>query len=237
MVESSHPQLALRLSRKPNMDFNSFYPLGNELLVNRLQQVEPLADASSSGWVYIWGPEQSGKSHLLQAAAQLLEDSNITVFYLAGAEARATSPLLLENLATFQVVVIDDIHLLLGDSAWEEALFHFYNKMKDLGSILLVSADAAPRRLSSTLADLVSRLMAMEVYQVQPLDDEKKTNTLRLMAQQRGFSLSDDVITYILSRSNRQLTALQEVVERLDHRSLQEKRVITVPFVKKVMGW
>lgn len=234
MSDGSHPQLALRLSRKPNTDFASFYIGDNVQLVGRLHQV---ADGSIPGWLYLWGPRQCGKSHLMQAASQLAEDKGFSAFYLSAAEARSGSPLLLENLSSFQLLAIDDIHLLLSDPEWEEAIFHLYNKIKDLGSILLVSADAAPRQLGVSLPDLASRLMAMEVYQVVAMGDEDKAGALRLMAHQRGFSLSDEVVAFILTRSDRQLSALQVVIERLDHQSLQEKRIITIPFVKKVMSW
>lgn len=234
MTDTSYPQLALRLSRKPNTDFASFYVGQNEQLVGRLEQV---ARGDFAGWLYVWGAEQSGKSHLLQAASQQAEDHGLSVFYLAGAEARTMSPQLLENLAAFQLLAIDDIHLLITDPAWEEALFHLYNKLKDLGSVLLVSSEAPPRQLPVRLADLASRLMAMEIYQVLPLDDQDKAGALALMAQQRGFLLSEEVIAYILSRSDRTLRVLEAVVDRLDHQSLQEKRVITIPFVKKVMSW
>jgi len=234
MTDTSYPQLALRLSRKPNTDFASFYVGQNEQLVGRLKQV---ARGDFAGWLYLWGSEQSGKSHLLQAASQQAEDHGFSVFYLSGAEARTMSPQLLENLAAFQLLAIDDIHLLITDPAWEEALFHLYNKLKDLGSILLVSSELSPRQLPVQLADLASRLMAMEIYQVLPMDDRDKAGALALMAQQRGFLLSEEVISYILSRSDRTLRVLEAVVERLDHHSLQEKRVITIPFVKKVMSW
>lgn len=235
MTDSSHPQLALRLSRKPNSDFASFLAGNNRQLLDRLRQV--CASGDPGHWVFIWGAPQSGRSHLLQASAQLAEDSGFSAFYLSGQEARATSPLLLENLASFQMVAIDDIQLLLGERDWEEALFHLYNRLKDSGAVLLVSADGAPRQLQAALADLQSRLSAMEVYQVAALDDGDKVALLQLMARQRGFLLSDEVISFILTRSDRTLGALQAVVERLDHQSLQEKRVITIPFVKKVMGW
>ena len=234
MTDTPHPQLALHLSRKPNTDFASFYVGHNQQLVERLQQV---SRGDLSGWLYLWGAEQSGKSHLLQAACQQAEDQGLSVFYLAGAEARTLSPGLLDNLAAFQVLAIDDIHLLTTDPAWAEALFHLYNKLKDLGSVLLVSSVSPPRQLPVGLADLASRLMAMEVYQVVPMDDADKAGALALMAQQRGFLLSDEVIAYILSRSDRTFRVLEGVVDRLDHQSLQEKRVITIPFVKKVMSW
>jgi DnaA family protein len=232
--DSNYPQLALRLSRKPYSDFPSFYTGNNQQLVQRLQQ---LSRGVSQQWVYLWGAPQSGRSHLCQAVAQQAEDSGLEVFYLAGTEACSASPLLLENLSCFQLVVIDDIQALLKDRAWEEALFHLYNNLKEQGAVLVVSGDAPPRQLQALLPDLVSRLMAMEIYQVVALDDADKEELIRLMARQRGFLLSDEVIAFVLNRSDRSLAALQAVVERLDHQSLQEKRMITIPFVKKVMGW
>jgi len=77
----------------------------------------------------------------------------------------------------------------------------------------------------------------MEIYQLTALDDAGRADALESMARQRGFSVSEDVATYILNRSGRDLNSLKAVIERLDLQSLQEKRLITIPFVKKVMGW
>lgn len=232
MTSASHPQLPLNLSRRPNADFRSFVGFGNEQLLSRLQQV----GCDSPQFIFIWGAAEVGKSHLLQASCQQTEE-RCKVFYLNAEELLQLAPEVLAELYDFDFVAIDDLNLLLGKANWEEALFHLYNQLKDANKSLLVSADQAPRYLEAKLPDLASRLAAMEIYQVSALEEEGKQAFLTHGADHRGFALSDDVVSYVLSRSDRSLSGLHKVLEKLDHRSLQEKRLITVPFVKKVMGW
>ncbi|MAR91274.1 MAG: DnaA regulatory inactivator Hda [Pseudomonadota bacterium] len=234
MVEDGFAQLTLSLAQRPAMEFDSFFAGANVQLVSRLQA---LARGEVHPWLYLWGPEQSGRSHLLQALTQLAQEHEQRAFYLAAAEARALSPALTENLHDFQLLVIDDIQWLMEAPDWAESLFHLYNKFKDMGGVLVVSATAPPGRLQTGLLDLRSRLQAMEVYHLQPLNDTEKARALRWLARQRGFHLSEELVAFIMARSDRTMAALKQVIERLDELSLQQKRVVTIPFVKKVMGW
>jgi len=45
------------------------------------------------------------------------------------------------------------------------------------------------------------------------------------------------VAAFILQRSSRDMLSLQQVLQRLDQQSLSQQRLITLPFVKQVMGW
>ena len=243
MSDTAHPQLALHLSRKPNSDFKNFIETGNEQILSRLKQVAQARDRlhqypdSKPDWLYLWGGEQTGKSHLLLATCQLAEQSGQRGFFLDAAQARDLSTSLLTGVSEFDLVVVDDLDCMRGHGQWQEALFHLYNQLKDRGHALLVASEAPPQQIQLSLPDLISRLSAMEIYQLTALDDAGRADALESMARQRGFSVSEDVATYILNRSGRDLNSLKAVIERLDLQSLQEKRLITIPFVKKVMGW
>ena len=51
------------------------------------------------------------------------------------------------------------------------------------------------------------------------------------------MELTDAVAEFILLRSERRLSALMEILDKLDRRSLQEQRRITIPLVKSTMNW
>ena len=42
---------------------------------------------------------------------------------------------------------------------------------------------------------------------------------------------------FILTRGERSMNALFELLERLDQASLQEKRKLTIPFLKETLDW
>lgn len=234
MTEGLHPQLTLKLTGVPDFDFESFHPAGNGQLLHRLQQV---ASGRDRAWLFLCGGSGSGKSHLLQATCLAAQQAGRACLFLAGRELLPLRPAVLQELQGLELLCIDDLDALLGQRDWEEALFHLYNRLRDAGAGLVVAATQPPRRLETGLEDLRSRLAALELYAVQPLGDEDKRTLLQRAAQSRGFALPDEVAGYILQRSSRDMLSLQKVLNRLDQQSLTEQRLITLPFVRKVMGW
>ena len=58
---------------------------------------------------------------------------------------------------------------------------------------------------------------------------------LRLAAEARGLSLSDEVMDFMLSRFSRDLGSLMELLDLMDGYALQTKRGITIPLIKSMM--
>jgi DnaA family protein len=75
------------------------------------------------------------------------------------------------------------------------------------------------------------------IYQLHELADEEKLSALSGRAQERGLDMPDEVLQYIYNRHARDLQSLLDVITVLDKLSLAEKRKLTLPFVRKVMGW
>jgi DnaA family protein len=145
-------------------------------------------------------------------------------------------PQTLEGLEDQALVCIDDIETIAHDAAWEEALFHLYNRIKDKEQgLLIISGNQPPASLPLDLADLRSRLGWGLVIQLNELSDEEKINTLKLHALKRGFYLPESVGQFLLNRCSRDMHALQELLNRLDDASLAAQRKITIPFVKEIL--
>jgi DnaA family protein len=125
----------------------------------------------------------------------------------------------------------------VGEKEWEESLFEFFNRCREEGVKLLVSSENSPRGLNFDLQDLASRMSWGVIYQLHELNDDEKMTALDLRAKERHLPLSEEVMLYIYNRHSRDLQSLLEVVDRLDQLSLAEKRRLTIPFVRKVMGW
>ncbi|RMF19024.1 MAG: DnaA regulatory inactivator Hda [Gammaproteobacteria bacterium] len=205
----------------------------------------PLVQAQAEGTsedmlLYLWGAEDTGKSFLLQAAAQHASDQGRAVMYLPVPELLQWSPDVLDGLETLDLLCIDDIQALSDDSVdprWPEAFFNLFNRARDAGKCWLVSADRTPRELEVPLADLVSRLQWGVVRQVPRLDESSMFRFWADRARDRGIVLDEDVQQFVMRRAERNLPALMRLLDELDEESLVEKRRITVPFIKKVTGW
>jgi len=230
-------QLPLGVRLRDDATFANYYPGANAAA---LGYVERLCEAEA-GWteslIYLWGGEGVGCSHLLQAACLRFEQHGEPAVYLPLAEVVEYGPELLDNLEQCELVCLDDLDAVAGRADWEEALFHLFNRLRDSGRRLLLSASASPRELPVQLADLQSRLTLALVFQLQSLSDEDKLRALQLRASRRGLHLTDDVGRFILTRGARSMSALFELLERLDQASLQAQRKLTIPFLKETLGW
>ncbi|RJG10080.1 DnaA regulatory inactivator Hda [Pseudomonas cavernicola] len=230
-------QLPLGVRLRDDATFANYYPGANAAA---LGYVERLCEAEA-GWaeslIYLWGGDGVGRSHLLQAACLRFEQRGEQAVYLPLAEVADYGPELLDNLEQCELVCLDDLDAVAGRADWEEALFHLFNRLRDSGRRLLLAAAASPRELPVQLADLQSRLTLALVFQLQALSDEDKLRALQLRASRRGLHLTDEVGRFILTRGTRSMSALFELLERLDQASLQAQRKLTIPFLKEILGW
>ena len=217
-------QIPLQIKLNDSATFENFQSEANEQLVSILQSGEP--------FVYYWSTESFGKSHLAQAVCQNQANS----FYLSMTELNQWQPDIFEGLESFDLISLDDIQFLAGQADWEQALFNLFNRVRDSGKRLRVSANTSPNNLGIQLKDLLSRLTWGVTQQLLPISDEAKVRALSERAKQRGFSLSDDVANYLLKHCPRDMKSLFAILDKLDNASLQAQRKITIPFIKQSLN-
>jgi DnaA family protein len=224
-------QLTLNLQLNEKISFDSFIAGENAQLIASLKN---LFSSQEFCW-YLWGEQGVGKSHLLQSCASSAHQQNFTVNYISLGDYQNLSPEILIGMDQYDLIIWDDVDAIAGKSEWEKALFHAYNRLQSAGSKLLCSAISSPLSSPLQLADLRSRLAAAITYQLKPLHDEEKLSALQQRAKSRGMHISDQVGRYLLSHCPRDMSALFSCLDQLDSASLQEKRLITIPFVKSVL--
>lgn len=83
--------------------------------------------------------------------------------------------------------------------------------------------------------DLRSRLGWGHVYALQVLSDTERRAVLRQEADARGLFLSDEVMSYMLTRFSRDLSSLMTLLDHLDQFALQTQRAITIPLIKSML--
>ncbi|WP_346839274.1 DnaA regulatory inactivator Hda [Microbulbifer sp. SAOS-129_SWC] len=231
-------QLSLGVSLRDDATFDNFYLAPSDTNQQVVVALEQFAGGQSiEPVIYVWGEAGSGVSHLLQSVCQRADAGGRSFQYLPLAELLDIDPsVALDRLEQLDLVCIDDLHLIEGQSEWQTALFHLYNRVRDSGRQLLLGARKSPRNLSLELADLTSRLQWGLTFQLRPLNDGDKLTALRQRSRLRGFDLPEDVAQYILHRAPRDTRALFDCLEQLDRASLVAQRKITIPFVKQVLN-
>ncbi len=228
-------QLPLSVQLQDEATFANYFPGSNRTLLGFLRQENHPEHIPLEKFIYIYGASGVGCTHLLQAACHEAHGMDKRSIYLPMDEFIFHSPKLLEGMESLDLICIDNIFELAGNSRWEEAVFHLFNRVRDNGKRLLIAGNNAPTQLPINLRDLTSRLTWGIVMQINSLNDDEKIQLLCLRARLRGLDLSYDVARYILTHSSRGLHDLFEILNDLDTASLLAKRKLSLCFVKEVM--
>ena len=224
-------QIPLQLTPLRDSRFDNFVEGPNHAVVKALRH---LPDEPGSH-VFLYGGEGSGKSHLLNAVCVETREREGRAFYLALKRLPRDAIASLEGLEKLDLVCVDDLHVIAGDQAWEEALFHCFNRIREANGRLLVSSRERLSALELGLPDLKSRLAWGLRLQLLPLEDKDKLEVINLHCVALGLSLPDDVQQYLLKRHDRSMAAMVHTVESLQQAALTLKRRITVPLAREVL--
>ena len=230
MVNSNPIQLTLGISLDDDAKFENFFVSdSNKVLIREIGRPR------SS--LYIWGSPHSGKTHLLQALCHQESTDGKSVIYIPFREHEKLTPEMLGGLEGLDLVCLDDLQLVSGEPGWENALFVLFNEVKESGSKLVMSANSSPQELRFDLKDWHSRIQSVPVFRLLNLNDEERVLALQFRARKRGIELNSAVAEFIYQRSNRGISQLIDVLNKLDQVSLVEKRKLTIPLIKTTMGW
>lgn len=226
-------QLPLGLRLPASSRFDNYVAGPNREAVAAVQL---LAQGDAAGMLFLAGAAGLGKTHLLQAACRAVEAVGAHGAYVPLLTLVEFEPTVLEGLEHYALLAIDDVQAIAGRAAWEEALFHLYNRQREAGGRLIGAATAPPEHLGLHLADLRTRLGWGGVYALQPIDDTARLRILVLRARESGLDLPDETAQFLLRRYPRDLPALLALLARLDQAALASQRRLTVPFVREVLA-
>lgn len=104
------------------------------------------------------------------------------------------------------------------------------------GPLYIMAAGAVPAVDLPVRDDLRTRLGWGLSFALQPLGEAGVREALLQAAQRRGMALSEDVLTYLLSRHERDLGSLMTLLDRLDDYALSEHRLVTIPLLKQMLA-
>lgn len=228
----SVPQLPLALRYPPDQRLENFIaaPEGT------LAQLNEIASQPGADWLYLVGPAGTGKTHLSLALCAATEQAGRRAAYLPLVAASGRLREALEALEGNDVLALDGLEAIAGNRDDEVALFDFHNRARSAGLNVLYSAREIPDALGLCLPDLRSRLSQCARLVLPAMEDATRAAVLRDRAQRRGLVLEEAAIDWLLTRTDRDLSRLLQLLDRLDRESLAAQRRITVPFLKQVLA-
>ena len=206
-------------------------PLDAEPAYGREDFLVADCNRAALAWIEAWpswpgplavlaGPEGSGKTHLAHIWCRL-----------AGARAVAANRLDLDSVGGGPLAV-EGI-----DAAPDDAiLLHALNRVAAAGGHLLATARVAPGYWRGRLPDLVSRLRAAPTVEIGRPDDALIEAVLRKLFRDRQIEIRREAVDYLLRHMERSLEAARRTVAEADRLALAERRPVTVPLLRRVLG-
>jgi DnaA family protein len=216
-------QIPLSLGAAPTLSFDNFLPGANSAVLAHLHALQAGAPP-----VFLWGPQGSGKTHLLRALGLSWQQRGGQVGWY---DMHAPLPWIVNENQS--LLLLDDCDRFDVDR--QQAAFALFVEAATLG-LSIVATGALPPIDLTLREDLRTRLAWGLIFNLQPLGDAEMRAALRREADRRGIFLSDDVMDYLLTRFARDLKNLMRLLDQLDEFALSHKRGVTVPLLKQMLA-
>ena len=217
---------------------------------NRFAHAAALAVSETPGVVYnplfIYGGVGLGKTHLLRAVGQYVEDQepSIRLRYVTCENftndfinsVRDNAPLgFQKRYRENDVLLIDDIQFLEGKIETQEAFFHTFNTLYEENKQIVITSDRHPKYIPTLENRLVSRFEWGLVTDIQPPDLETRIAILRKKAMMDRLQVDDDVLTFVASKVSTNIRELEGALVRILAYSSLYGRTVTVALAEEVL--
>ena len=222
----------------PRFGFENFVVCGGNKTAYQFAQKIATGDATEN-LLYIYGPEGSGKTHLLTALSNAIGGRYFS-FRDAGTlycgDYLAEGPARLSDLfADSSALILDDLHLLPDNQEVRVELWELFNAFYTTGRKIAIAGVAPPKELPHLDGHLTSRLLWGLVARMDVSDDESRRMILKKLAEDRQMSLPDDVIDQMLLRVRRDIPSLVYALEAINRFAIATKRKIGLRLAKEVL--
>lgn len=185
----------------------------------------------------IHGEEGSGKSFLMQGICNELSSAGKQFAFIPMKKAINMGVEIFQNLASLDVVCIDDLQLILVNGEWETALFNLINECQQSDhSIILSFGGTLPLEEITHLPDLLSRIKRMEYMILHTVQDEFLNQALDFVSQQLDINLEKAELEFLLKHQTREFSLLVGNLISLDKQAASLKRKITIPLIKETLN-
>lgn len=231
-------QLTLELATPPKFTFDNIF--SHEGIGEACKAVRFLCESAQKPFppVFLIGASGTGKTHLLLAAVSVLEKRFLC--HLPIISCSHDSDLgelehlskISDNADILPGVAIDDVDRL--KAADFLTLWNVCNKITRQGSPFIMTATRTPEQIFKDDEHLKSRIMSGLIFHLTPPEDHVRLLIMDKIARDKSLKIPSEVYFYLITRKSRNLKELEHIIQKLDQASLQFKRRITIPFIKKL---
>lgn len=195
----------------------------------------------------IYGPSGMGKTHLLNAAGNLIRQNypHLRITYISAERFlnECVSALRRQEMDKFRqkyrensdVLVVDDVQYIGRGEAVQEEFFHMINSFIEKKKQIILASDRMPKDIG--LEDRSrTRLERGLIADITMPDLETRIAILRYKAEQAHLRISEDVIQYLARISKKSIRELEGNLKKIKMFSELQGLAIDLELAKKVLA-
>ena len=130
-------------------------------------------------------------------------------------------------------VLIEDID---GNQINYNNLFHVINLIREINGSLLLTSKFSPTSLITKIPDLNSRIRSFSPVKIDTPDDYLLEIIILKIFSDKNIMVDEKVIKFLLRRVDRSISDIILLIKRINEKSMEEKRPITVPLVSELIN-
>ena len=222
-------QLILNLTKRSAFNREDFFISTTNKFAIKI--MDNWKNSLSSGLIIV-GPPACGKTHL---AAVWSKETSAKSCDIATFFETDFNQLIEENFIVLEDVeklefISEENRLLI-----EENILHIFNNLSEKAGKILFTSSKFPRYWNIGLKDLLSRLMSLNILELNIPDDDLLAAVMAKQFFDRQIIVDDDVLKYAISKMERSFLFAKKLVEELDIEALKMNRPIKKKMVNKII--
>ena len=227
-------QLIFPFQLNQKASFNNFFCSSDNR--NLLTRLSDIVSSNEAHEIIISGEKGAGKSFLIQAICNELGLKDKKFAFVPMNKAINMGIEIFQDLASLDVICIDDLQLIFASRDWEKALFNLINEcQQSCCSLILSIGDTLPLEEVTKLPDLLSRIKRMEFMILRAIQNDELKQALDFVSEKLEIKIEKAELDFLLKHQTRKFSLLFENLLLLDHQAASLKRRITIPLIKETL--
>ena len=216
-----------------NLTFDTFIVGKSNAIAAQCARVVSLSPGDSYNPFYLYGNSGVGKTHLMQAIGNYIEDNtNKKVLYVPTEEFISDFTSMArqlnvnnntEKLEQFKnkyrnidVLIIDDIQSLGTTKTTQEEFFNIFNELHNNNKQIIVSSDSSPNDLKKLEERLKTRFLWSGAFNIDPPDYDLRINIIKSKIKEKEIIDIDNYsIEYIATNISSDVRSLEGAIKRI----------------------
>ncbi|KIM09867.1 MAG: chromosomal replication initiation protein [Sulfurovum sp. FS06-10] len=228
----------------PSYTFNSFV-VGSS---NQYAYTAAKSVAEKPGIIYnpvfIYGPTGLGKTHLIHAIGNYVQNKGKSVIYATIEQFMNDFTYNLRNQSmdrfrdkyrNCDVLLIDDAQFLSNKIQTQEEFFHTFNELHSAGKQIVLTSDKPPKMINGLEDRLKSRFEWGLIADIGLPELETKIAIIEKKCELDGINLGSDIVNYIAANMGDNIREIESAIINLNAYASLMRQEITLDFAKNVM--